>query len=442
MSHPLKMVAVIVLLTLLYTGFGVIMNWQLTHIAGLVNILQKHPLTVTKGILTASRDSVAISRNIKDMILVHEPDHLRSRLTEIELYEQNIQENMALVYDRIVGQEGKDLTLKAMDLLAEQRKLRTKVTEAVFSNNIKRAYDLAKHEGIPLMNKIEQIMDKITHYAETRSMGYQVESTNELRRSKVVLFSAGLIIAILSLVFTISVEGPLLTSIRKTINKIREKSQAPINLAADFKIPSSAKINEALNGFFIELEHQLSKVKQQMVTLDNEVTNLRSRQKIPQSNIQQISLNINPIMDKFSTFIDDHRHNEKRFHTISNLLKQMLDNFALITQIISKDILTIQQIVIKQESAHKNDLLDKLIESNKSIQNNIDQSAQSITEISFSLASIMDGFSGIPTLVINSNDVITNISKLKEELLLCEQKLSEIKDQSKELLRSLNNFTC
>lgn len=439
MRHALKMAIVVSILSVFYLGFGAIMNNEITHIAGLVEMLEKHPLAVTRAILTANRDSIAISRNAKDMILVTDPEHRRARLTEIELYERDIRENMKLVLDRITGQEGKDLATSAIKLLSEQEALRVQLTDAIFNNNDKLAASLAKTEGTALMKKIEDNMEKIIHYAETQSMEYQVESMSDLRRSKVILFSAGLIIAILSLVFTLAVEVPLLSSLNLTRNQLKTATDSS-SLATQFKTPSPTNLNETLNGYVAKLKNDVNDINTHYQILDKELTDLKLTEDNLPVTFDQIIAKLEPILDRLGAFSQQHQHNQHGFHTISNALAQIRGDFTVISQMMASEDLLIDQFLLDDISDKTRAKLQKLKGNNTSLEGSIKASDQAIKIITELFETLMTRFIELKAAAIANKDVFLEIKNLRKQFTVCEQKLAHLKEISNTLEETINKI--
>jgi methyl-accepting chemotaxis protein len=302
-----KLALFMLLLISFYIGFGIVINWQLSHIASLVQILHDHSLTVARASLSASRDTIAISRNAKDMVLGHDKEHLRNRLTEIEFYEKNITRNMDLVLEKIQGEEGRQLTLEAIELLEVQRGLRKRMTDAIFAGQFKKADDLARLEGIPLMEKIEAVMSKITNYAQANSMKHRVESINALRHSKIILFSAGLIIILLSLFFSLLIGGWLIRAFARSKNAVLKAAQIPIDLTMTLKPNILGGINVAINTLFTNLHSQMSMLAVDAARLEGELAKSEFFKAQLPERINQIAAKLKTLIKKTESLPADPR---------------------------------------------------------------------------------------------------------------------------------------
>lgn len=440
MNHYVKIVAVAIILLGVYLGFGAIMNWQIEHMGQLVHKIQEIPLAVTRSILTASRDSIAISRNAKDLLLSTDSDHRRARLAEIDAYELNIKKNMERVYERVDTDEARELTKDAMKLLEQQVALRERLVEKVLSGKHEDAALLAQNEGTLLMKKIEEAMRKIVHYAESQSIAYQIESNDQMRKSRVVLFSAGIMVVLLSLIFALAVEAPLLHSLRKTSEKIHASTESPIDLTAKFPVPTTAKINHELNAFYEKVARHINAIKEQSAFLSQELSRVSKAEHIQPVFFDNLAAKLQPLLERIGIFSAQSEHSNHNFHVMINLLTEVQGDFLLMSQMMSGEELLIDDILLTSKSLNDKEKsrLETLKVYKKSLRNHIDRSNKTIDAVNKLLSKFMDATNNL--VAVAPHDLPSDIERLKQEFARTDQRLAELRTAANALLESFREF--
>jgi hypothetical protein len=332
-----KLPILLTLLMMIYAGFGYIMEWQLSHFAHLVKDLHERPMAVTRAALTASRDIIAISRNSKDMVLVSDQQRRRNRLIEIEQYEASIKSNIQLVFDRIEGEEGKELAKTAMKQVDDQRDLRLRLTKALALGNIQEANRLTEVEGTALMKKIEQTMGNIVDYSDTRGMQYHAESIDDLRNAKIILFSAGLIMVIFSVLFVLFMSGLVFRSLAKTKKSLVLATDGILDLSLRLPTPSVGDINQVVNDLVAESGRRFFDIKTKVSRIDQEL--LASYHVSDQLNtsLDSVALLIEPSTKELNTIAHKELVHTASLKILGDLLGQIKAELALLAQLSSKD---------------------------------------------------------------------------------------------------------
>lgn len=181
----------------IFATFCLVINWQLTKIAELVENLHDHPMVVTKSSLSASRDMNKVGNLIHDLIEQSNPQSRIKKLAEMELIEKRVLENLNLVKKSIVGEDGRILLNRVFLELSKWRPIRDRTISMIQSGQSHKA-DLFFHDvGESMMERLEDSMTIVVNYADSQSMAFHAESIDDLQRAKIILFAAGIILVLL-----------------------------------------------------------------------------------------------------------------------------------------------------------------------------------------------------------------------------------------------------
>ncbi len=440
MQSTRHMLIFLAFLILFYTGFGFIVYWQLSGFAELVEAIHAHPLKVTKGTLTAARNVVRVSRNVKDMLLVNEPAHSRQRLLEIEQDERDTEKNINLVLERIENEEGKVLVRKGIELINEQKKLRERITTEIFSGNHKKGEELAHGEGIALMKELEEAMAKIANYAESRSMAYHIKSVTDLQRAKVVLTCAGLLVLMFSVTFAVVAWRALRKSLQKTRVTLRTAMKEPIDLGVVFDTPSPGDVAEALNAFFRQIYGMVSNLQGQHAQLSHKLSNLsRNSHELP-AHFAHVSAKLNAILDKVISLLNVHNNGQKIYELPFDLLKQIKGDLSLFAQIAATKDLLIEKLKTSANKQETSDIIESLRIHSKSMGDNIERTMGSVDGVIELLKSLLERLNELHDTTSSNQDVAKDLQLLKESVVLNDELAQEVQQIVLEMDAILKNF--
>jgi hypothetical protein len=440
MSPIWKMIIVTILMIVFYTSFGIIMNLEHAHFAQLVENFQEHPMAITKAILTARGDSIAISRDVKDIVLVKNSEHRRILLTEIEFHEKAIDQNMGIVHERITGERGKELIEKAIKLVEEQKDYLKRVVKAVLSGNNELTAHLADTEGSELMKKIEEAMTKVANYAETESMEYQVDSINALKRAKVLLYSAGLIIAILSIVFALVIGNSLVKVLKNTKDFVRRASSVPIDLTARLKTPSPTGNSEALNDFFESIGARI-KI---LFNKSSELKQVRSslEQHRFANTIEELSQKFENVVKNIASLTLKWETGEHGFKPLLDLIHRINSDLILMAQITTSQEMIIERLKVEKKinNDEVNQLLDTLQTHTASLRRSAERGSLSIEKFTAMLLSRLDSFSQLQAISGDQASLSFEIKYLVNRLKENDIKLQHMSEIQQDIDTALSSF--
>lgn len=440
MQSKRHMIIFLAFLVLFYTSLGGVIHLQLARYASLVDNMYNRPLAVTKSTLTVARNVVRVSRNVKDMLLVSDLAHRKQRLAEIEQDERDTAKQIGVVLDRIQQEAGRVLVRKAIELIQTQKVLRERITTEIFSGDPKKADLLAREEGLPLMKQLEEALAKISNYADTQSMAYNIQSVTDLKRSKIVLICAGFIVGIFSVTFGAVAWRSLRSSLQRSRLTLTSAAKGPIDLSVNFLTPSPGQISEALNLFFEQLRIVVGQLQDYQNDLNARVAEVAGNQKNLSALFDENVAKLNTVMNKIVSMLDVHHNGQKTYKLPFDLLKQIKGDLNLLAQIASTKELLIERLKTEEVEAERDEMIESLIAHSKSMRENVDRTMRSVDGVVELLRSLLDRLDDLRTATMANQDVGTCFLTLKENTGHCEDLVQEIEATAKKMDALVKSF--
>lgn len=430
------------LLILIYIGFGGIMDWQLTHIAGIVENIHDHPLTVTRSALMASRDLTAIGRELRQAVLLKDKEEQKDHFSQIELLEIDAKKNLNVVNERILGEQGQSMAKQAIELINQWQPIRNEITDSLQRGDRNKAIMVMTKKGSIHMSKVDDMMNKITNYAGAMSMRFHVDSQQQLKRAKIVLLSAGLIIVILSVVFGFFVGRWFLRSLANTKKTLAKIKQMPIDLSTKFPTPSVGQINEELNGLLSALQKSFMELKDQALSLKGELAEWHEHYQQLPTKVDKISDDQAPVYESLRELSKQQLQQGHSHKLLLDALTQVRGDLILLSQVSSSQDIIIDQLRIEKDLPKDavQKMVDKLHEHGNSLRDNLDRSSRSIGNISSLLEGLARNTSELLSICERQAQIGNEIPSLKEMASAYDKRLSTIRVTAKKLDDALSHI--
>ncbi|HXW53782.1 MAG TPA: MCP four helix bundle domain-containing protein [Myxococcota bacterium] len=441
MKHMLLITVFFAFLILLFVVFEAVLHQEISHLAGLVETAIDHPMAVTRGAMAAGLDLTTINRDIRDLIMVNDPSVQKARLVEIEDRDKYAQLNIDLVASRVLDDDGRAMIKSVSDLAQQEKKLRAKIMALILSGNTAAASHLAHTESLPLNDKIQDILFKLTFYAESKSKHFVMDSLHVQRQAKVILVCMGFIIFILILLFIAVMIISLNKALKKTGVAITRASEKPIDLVTKLHASSLSFINVAFNQFLNRVNEQV----QEVINLSQALQSALRQSPVESGLSSAITLNINKIESlgqKSSRAMESYQYQNKHHGKIIDILHQIRGDLVLSTQIAGGLGLLIEQLKLNEEiaGADRTKLIDKLSAHSRTLVEQIERSSSSIDGAVQLIESFMGQTAELGTFFLEYMKLGIDLHGLENMSRVYETKLSHIKDVSEKLDKSLQAF--
>ncbi|MFC1825889.1 PAS domain S-box protein [Thermodesulfobacteriota bacterium] len=207
------------LLILILFSFGLYTLYNIRTISSLTRTIYNHPLMVSNAALQSNVSITKMHRNMKDVVLFEDPQRIQFSINLVNLEEQQVYQNLDILKNRILGDEGKKLGNEARTLFDSWKPIREEVISLVLMGQREKAAQITIGKGADHVAKLEEKMLGLTKYARAKASSFMNEAEKTHSRLKVILITFLLavliissLIAIFSLKQTASSEKNLLES--------------------------------------------------------------------------------------------------------------------------------------------------------------------------------------------------------------------------------------
>ncbi|VAX22796.1 hypothetical protein MNBD_NITROSPINAE03-337, partial [hydrothermal vent metagenome] len=164
-----------------------------TYLANEVNRMYTHPLAVTRASLRANSDIMAMHRSMKDVVLASNEDELKNAVAIVDDFESKVLDEMIIVQERILGEEGKKLAADAFKAFKDWRAIRQEVISLAKAGKVDEAIAITKGKGADHVRYLDMKAEQLWKYAENKGRSFNVEAQayvkSSLRRNILVFLT-------------------------------------------------------------------------------------------------------------------------------------------------------------------------------------------------------------------------------------------------------------
>lgn len=428
---------------ILFALFGSVINNQLIHLAEMVENLHDHPTAVIRSSLTAAKDVAKVSRNINEFLLIDDKATREREINSLVFYEKNISRELELVEARIIGDEAKTLLDATKAALNDWLPVRNKIIDLAEEGQLDKANAIMRSEGDNKISAIDAAITKIANYAVGQGMSFHAEGIQDLKKAKIILLVAGIMLVLLFLSVAVVVAQSLLKPqhavrdflIKATENGLNIKTVLPENEGGTMREP----LVKLLSLFEGQIKPVLKKAQDTQKLITSIVSEREGTAKINKDLENQseklrkqsanLSDSINPILDTITTF--------------SAAAKQIENDLNILKQLISSQLLRLNSL---EKSSDIKASIAELENQEKSIFNYVKESSTLLNQSSSlsleivkflreieNLAQYQLGLSNVSAELRNNlNIIMRQLEKINASVGLISTSLSDSPETSKQ----------
>ncbi len=176
-----RIVALFTLTLVLLVVFGGFTLQKIGTLGELTRFLYDHPLQVSNAALRASTGVVRIHRNMKDVSTSQSKIQTNTAVQEVNLEVQKVYQELDLVEELILGDEGKKLIQETIEMFAGWKQIRLEVLELVLKGDTVAANKITREKGADYVFRLERKMQELNTYAHNKANGFManVEDTHQ-----------------------------------------------------------------------------------------------------------------------------------------------------------------------------------------------------------------------------------------------------------------------
>ena len=156
--------------------YGLLSIFDHRSLFSITQTLYNHPLVVSNAALQANVSVTKMHHDMKDVVLFQVPVRINQSITTVAKQEQLVYQQLDIIKNKILGEEGKQLVSEARILFDDWRPIRSRVVELVNNNQRDEAATITREEGAEHVTKLEQKMLELTSYARGKASSYMNES--------------------------------------------------------------------------------------------------------------------------------------------------------------------------------------------------------------------------------------------------------------------------
>ncbi len=223
MTIKIRMVLSFVFILLFFIAFTVFSITEMNLLGGLTETLYGHPLKVSNAALRAKGGVIRMHRSMKDVSMSRTETEIETAIQTVKSQEKLVYQNLDIVKRRILGQEGKDLVLEAIELFSQWKPIRVEVQQLTLQGNPEAAMKITRTTGADHVNRLEQKMQELTDYATDKADGFIGEARalqqRVLRNTALFITAAILLSLAIAFIVTKSILSNV-SALKKTMGEV------------------------------------------------------------------------------------------------------------------------------------------------------------------------------------------------------------------------------
>lgn len=212
-SVKVRVIALLALFLFLLTSLGIFTLQRIHILHNLTETLYNHPLQVSNAALRAKAGVIRMHRSMKDVALSKTQLELQFAIGRVLEDEKVVYQDLELVKQLILGEEGKKLVGDTVSLFAGWKPIRFEVEELVIAGKRDEASKITRQKGADYVAALERQMNDLTSYAHNKADGFMNNAQNTHQQIENLMIVATILVAAICLVATWIVIGGITSSI-------------------------------------------------------------------------------------------------------------------------------------------------------------------------------------------------------------------------------------
>lgn len=183
----------------IFLSFGIITIRGLFTLGNLTRTIYEHPLVVSNASLNAALSIAKMHRSMKDVVLARSPEETNTALKDVAENEQIVYQQLDLIRENILGEEGQDLEKQTRQLFEDWKPIREEVVRLLKSDNQKDAMLITKARGADHVAKLDAEMMALSSYARNKATNFLEDaekSQARLEKITILLTLAGVCLSV------------------------------------------------------------------------------------------------------------------------------------------------------------------------------------------------------------------------------------------------------
>jgi len=218
-----RMILSFLLIIILFTGFAMTCIYQMNVLNGLTETLYTHPLQVSNAALEAKAGGLAMHRSTKDISTATTQADIALGIEKVRHNEQRVYQELALIKQFILGQEGKQLIEETIEFFGGWRPIRLEIQHFVLQGDTESASRITREKGADYVIRLEKRMEELARYARNKADGFMAEAKKVQQQVHRDILASIVLFIVLALLISFFLSSSILTAItelQKTMERI------------------------------------------------------------------------------------------------------------------------------------------------------------------------------------------------------------------------------
>ncbi len=218
-----RMILSFTVIVILFVIFGTVTMNEMGVLGDLTATLYNHPLPVSNAAINASMGVIKMHRSMKDVAMSQMELEVDLAIQTVQSEEQKVYEELDIVKELIVGEEGKKLAQETIEMFAGWKPIRLEVMQLVLQGDRKAAVRITQGKGADYVARLERKMNELASYARIKADGYIQNAEGvegRILRNTIVFILGVILLSICIGYFMTSSILSSVSSLRGTMSKI------------------------------------------------------------------------------------------------------------------------------------------------------------------------------------------------------------------------------
>ncbi|MGD9825645.1 response regulator, partial [Desulfobacter sp.] len=218
-----RMILSFLLIIILFTGFAMTCIYQMNVLNGLTETLYTHPLQVSNAALEAKAGVLAMHRSTKDISTATTQADIALGIEKVRHNEQRVYQELALIKQFILGQEGKQLIEETIEFFGGWRPIRLEIQHFVLQGDTESANRITREKGADYVIRLEKRMEELARYARNKADGFMAKAEKVQQQVHRDILASIVLFVVLALLISFFLSSSILTAItelQKTMERI------------------------------------------------------------------------------------------------------------------------------------------------------------------------------------------------------------------------------
>jgi CheY-like chemotaxis protein/signal transduction histidine kinase len=195
--------ALMLLCFIIFTVFSII---EMNNLGELTSTLYEHPLKVSTAALRAKAGVIRMHRGMKDVSMSKTDVDINNAIQTVQSEEIIVYQNLDIVKNQILGEEGKALVNEVIELFAGWKPIRVEVQQLTIQGDREAAGRITRTTGADYVFLLERKMMELTSYATNKADGFMKEARAMQQRvlKNTIIFISAVILLSLLIVYLVT----------------------------------------------------------------------------------------------------------------------------------------------------------------------------------------------------------------------------------------------